>query len=46
MPSEPFQVEFHIAGGAIVHFTLSEETLNHNLTQPSGPWPRKGGGRA
>jgi hypothetical protein len=30
MPSEPFQIEFHIAGGAIVHFALSEETLTHH----------------
>jgi hypothetical protein len=34
MPSEPFQVEFHIAGGAIIHFTLLEETL-HNHSHPA-----------
>ncbi len=27
MPPQPFQVEFHIAGGAVVHFTLSEEAI-------------------
>jgi hypothetical protein len=30
MPPEPFQVEFYIAGGAIVRFTLLEETLRNH----------------
>jgi hypothetical protein len=27
MPSEPFQIEVHIAGGAIIRFKLHEETI-------------------
>ena len=30
MPAEPFQVDFYLAGGAIVRFTLSEETLTQH----------------
>ena len=30
MPSQPFQVEFHIAGGAVVRFTLSEEAIRQH----------------
>ena len=30
MPPEPFQVEFHIAGGAIIRFTLTEEALRQH----------------
>jgi hypothetical protein len=36
MPSEPFQVEIHIAGGAIVRFKLNEETIRDN----PHPWVR------
>ena len=30
MPSEPFQVEFHIAGGDVVRFNMSEEQIRQH----------------